>query len=129
VREALASKIRNLVPVANTPLYEAVGDAFKDAQSAFDPKRINAVVVLSDGRNQDGNDADDRDQLSSLLSSLRSGSEGIASRSVRIFPIGYGDDADMATLRQIAGATSAAAYDASDPTTIDRILTAVISNF
>ena len=129
IRETLAGKIRELQPVNGTPLYEATKDAFSASQKAFNPKRINAVVVLSDGKNQDGDDTDDRDQLTSLIDTLESASEGISPRAVRVFPIGYGEDADMATLRQIADATSAAAYDASDPTTIDRILNAVISNF
>ena len=79
--------------------------------------------------NQDGDNTDDRDQLAQLIASLESSTEGVTSRPVRVFPIAYGDDADLSTLRQIAEATSAAAYDASDPTTIDRVLNAVISNF
>jgi len=115
VREQLAGQIRDLAPVANTPLYEATQEAYDAALEAFDPSRINAVVVLSDGMNQDGDNTDDRDQLASLIDSLESSS--------------YGGDADQSTLRQIAEATSAAAYDASDPTTIDRVLNNVISNF
>ena len=96
---------------------------------AYDPARINAVVLLSDGRNDDGETSDDRDQFEELLTTLGEGSEGQATRPVRIFPIAYGGDADLPTVRQIAEATSAAAYDASDPATIDQIFTAVISNF
>ena len=129
IREQLTSQIRGLVPVANTPLYDATGEAYDAALAEFDPARINAVVVLSDGQNQDGDNSDDRDQLDSLLATLESSSEGQASRPVRIFPIAYGDGADISTLRQIAEATSAAAYDASDPTTIDQVLNAVVSNF
>lgn len=129
IREQLTSQIRGLVPVANTPLYDATGEAYDAALADFDPTRINAVVVLSDGQNQDGDNSDDRDQLDTLLATLESSSEGQASRPVRIFPIAYGDGADISTLRQIAEATSAAAYDASDPTTIDQVLNAVVSNF
>ena len=129
VREQLEGQIRGLSPVANTPLYEATQEAYDAALADFDPARINAVVVLSDGMNQDGDNTDDRDQLAQLIASLESSTEGVTSRPVRVFPIAYGDDADLSTLRQIAEATSAAAYDASDPTTIDRVLNAVISNF
>jgi Ca-activated chloride channel family protein len=48
---------------------------------------------------------------------------------VRVFPIAYGGDADVATLREIAEASNAALYTASDPATINRVLAAVISNF
>src|ERR671910_1312132 len=72
---------------------------------------------------------DVREQLSELISTLEAGSEGQASRPVRVFPIAYGSDADLPTLRQIADATSAAVYDSSDPTSIQQVFTAVVSNF
>ena len=60
---------------------------------------------------------------------LRNSNEGEATRPVRIFTIAYGKDADLGVLRRIAEATNAAAYDASDPTSINQVFTAVISNF
>ena len=48
---------------------------------------------------------------------------------MRVFTIAYGEDADLAALRRIAEATNAAAYDASDPPTINQVFTAVITNF
>ena len=68
-------------------------------------------------------------QLDQLLDDLTEGTEGRFTRPVRIFPIAYGADADLATLREIAEASNAAVYSAADPATIDRVLTAVISNF
>jgi Ca-activated chloride channel homolog len=129
VREQLANRIQDLVPTNGTPLYEVTQQAYERAVADFDAERINAVVLLSDGRNDDGDTSDDRDQLDDLLATLTEGSEGQATRPVRVFPIAYGEDADLPTLRQIAEATSAAVYDSSDPTSIDRVFTAVISNF
>jgi Ca-activated chloride channel family protein len=129
VREDLANRIRDLVPVNGTPLYEVTQRAYEDAVAGYDPARINAVVLLSDGFNDDGDTSDDREQFTELLATLEAGSEGQDSRPVRVFPIGYGSDADLPTLRQIADATSAAVYDSSDPETIDRVFDAVISNF
>ena len=48
---------------------------------------------------------------------------------MRVFTIGYGCDADLSVLKQIAEATNAAVYNASDPRTISKVFTAVISNF
>jgi Ca-activated chloride channel homolog len=129
VREQLANRIRDLVPTNNTPLYTVTQRTYQEALATYDPARINAVVLLSDGRNQDDDSADDRDQLTELIDTLQAGSEGQASRPVRVFPIAYGEDADLPTLRQIAEATSAAVYDSSDPTSIDKVFTAVVSNF
>jgi Ca-activated chloride channel family protein len=129
VREQIAQRIRDLVPTNGTPLYEVSQQAYEQAVEDYDPARINAVVLLSDGRNDDGDTSDDRDQLTDLITTLASGSEGQASRPVRFFPIAYGGDADVPTLRRVAEATSAAVYDSSDPTSIDKVFTAVLSNF
>ena len=128
-REQLADAIADLVPTNGTPLYSATQAAYEDAVAAFDPDRINAVVLLSDGVNDDGDTSDDDEQLDELLASLQSDSEGQLSSPVRVFPIAYGADADLATLRRIAEASTAAVYDASDPTSIDKVFAAVVSNF
>ncbi|MEA3019002.1 MAG: Ca-activated chloride channel [Actinomycetota bacterium] len=124
-REAIATKIRSLVPTQGTPLYTATRDSYRLLQKEYDPARINALVLLTDGRNEDPNNGD----LRGLLAELTSANEGQSSRPVRIFPIAYGADSDLATLKQMAEATNAAAYDASDPASITKVFTAVISNF
>jgi len=91
----------------------------------FDPSRINAVVLLTDGRNDDPRNKD----LEGTLNTLRADSEGVSSKPVRLFTIAYGKDADKTALKRIAEAASAATYDASDPKSIDRVFTNVISNF
>jgi Ca-activated chloride channel family protein len=128
-RDELAEAIQGLLPTNGTPLYTATQTAYEDALAAFDEDRINAVVVLSDGVNDDGDFDDDQSQLDELLETLSEGSEGQASRPVRVFPIAYGEDADLAVLGQIAEASSAAVYDASDPASITKVFTAVVSNF
>ncbi len=107
-KEVIASKIRDLVPTQGTPLYTTAQASYDLMRQAYDATRINAVVLLTDGR---------------------AGSEGQASQPVRVFTIGYGKDADLATLRRIAEATNAAAYDASNPNTIVQVFINVISNF
>jgi Ca-activated chloride channel homolog len=83
------------------------------------------VLLLSDGRNED----DRNNDLDGLLRFLRGQNEGQSSRPVRVFPIAYGGDADLGTLKRIAESTNAAAYDAADPTTIEKVFVAVVSNF
>jgi Ca-activated chloride channel homolog len=48
---------------------------------------------------------------------------------VRVFPIAYGQDADLPTLKRIAEATNATVYDAADPKSINKVFLAVVSNF
>jgi Ca-activated chloride channel family protein len=129
VGERLRTAVAGLSPQANTPLYDVTQQTYKAAVASFDPARINAVVLLTDGQNDDGNPGDDQQQLQDLLSTLRSGNEGQASHAVRVFPIAYGTDADVATLKSIADASNSNSYSAKDATTISQVLTAVISNF
>jgi len=129
VGERLRSAVEGLSPVNDTPLYDATKQTYQTAVTQFDPTRINAVVLLTDGKNDDGNPDDDQRQLQDLLNVLRSGNEGQASHAVRVFPIAYGADADADTLKAIADASSSAVYSAKDPKTISQVLNAVISNF
>ncbi|MCU1357313.1 MAG: hypothetical protein JWM89_2731 [Acidimicrobiales bacterium] len=128
-REPMKSSIRDQFPLNATPLYLSTQDAYQDMVKGYDPTRINAVVLLTDGVNDDDdNIADDR-QLSTLLNTLRNGTEGETAKPVRVFTIAYGKEADQDTLQRIAQATNAAAYDASNPETITKVFTAVLSNF
>lgn len=128
-REGLRRRIDGLQPIEGTPLYNVTASAFETMNAGYDPAKINAVVLLTDGKNDDGVRSDDAAQLSDLLATLQSGSEGAASRPIRVFPIAYGSGADLAVLKQIAEATRAAAYDASNPATIEQVFTNVVSNF
>lgn len=129
VRENLANRIRDLVPLNGTPLYDVAAATYEELDASYDPTRINALVLLTDGRNDDGNGGDDGQQLDALLDTLTRGSEGATSKPVRVFPIAYGGDADLSTLRRIAEASNGAVYDASDPRSITKVFTAVVSNF
>jgi Ca-activated chloride channel family protein len=129
VKEQLRTRIRDLVPLNGTPLYTATKAAYDEVLAGFDPSRINAVVLLSDGVNDDGEPDDDRDQLEGLLDRLSVSSEGQQAQDVRVFPISYGEGADLATLRRIAEASQAAVYDSSDPRSITKVFVAVVSNF
>jgi Ca-activated chloride channel family protein len=123
-REEMARRVDGLSPLNGTPLYTATSDAYDAMLSGFDAERINAVVLLSDGQNDDEND-----DLEALIRHLREQAEGEASRPVRVFAIAYGQDADLETLRRIAEATNAQVYDASDASSISRVFIAVVSNF
>jgi Ca-activated chloride channel homolog len=124
-REELVRRVNDLVPTNGTPLYTATNDAYEDMLSQFDKDRINAIVLLTDGRNEDRRNND----LEGLLRHLRAQADSETSEPVRVFAIAYGKDADLETLRRIAEATNASVYDASDPTTISKIFVSVVSNF
>ena len=124
-RETIAGKINDLVPTQGTPLYTVTKAADDQLVQTFDAGRINAVLLLTDGKNEDPNN----DDLDALLRTLRSRNEGQVANPVRVFPIAYGQDADLPTLKRIAEATNATVYDAGDPTSIGKVFLAVVSNF
>lgn len=120
-RQPIIDAISSLTPLNGTPLYAATREAAKAMNAQKDPNSINAVVVLTDGRNE----YTDND-LDGLLRELNSSAE---EDGVRVFTIAYGPDADLATLQEISEASRAAAYDARNPTSIDKVFSDVLSNF
>jgi len=120
-RDQLKAKIAGLVASGGTALYSTARVSATYMRGAIDPTRINAVLLLTDGRNEDG----DRD-LDQLLRDLQTEDER---RVVRVFTIGYGADADRETLKKIADASRANFYDATNPATINKVFTDVVSNF
>jgi Ca-activated chloride channel family protein len=120
--DALRGEIRGLEPFSGTALYKSVDDAAAEMVRSFDPTRINGIVVLTDGRN----DYAAYSSIEPVVDHLQSEP---ADRSVRVFCIAYGADADLGVLQQLSDASLGATYDAKDPSTIDEVFAAVLSNF
>ena len=121
-REELSNRIQQLVPSGGTPLYAVTRKASEALRKSASAETISAIVVMTDGRNEYPDDTD----LDGLVRQLG----GLAAEGgVRIFTIAYGADADLASLERISEASRAAAYDATDPLTIDSVFTNVLSNF
>lgn len=120
-KSALRAAISGLSPQGGTALYTSAGAAYDSMAGQVSSASISAVVFLTDGRNEDTNN-----DLGALIQKL---SPEDTSKSVRFFPIGYGRDADLPTLTRIAEAARGAAYNASDPASIDKVFTSVLSNF
>jgi Ca-activated chloride channel family protein len=128
-KTAISQAIQSQFPTNGTPLYEVTEKAYTTMLDSYDPAKINAIVLLTDGQNDDGAPGDDDEQFQELIELLQQGSEGSSSQPVRLFTISYGGDADQLTLKAISQATRAATYNATNPATIDQVFTAVISNF
>jgi Ca-activated chloride channel homolog len=118
-RTLLKSKINGLKPRTDTGLYDTTLAAYDRVKSHLQPGAINSVVVMTDGQNDDPGGI----SLNGLLAKL-DGESG-----VRVFTVAYGRGADQGTLKKISEATDATAYTASDPTSLDKVLAAVTSNF
>ena len=92
-RAALESAVDGLVAEGDTALLDGVDQARQRLQELGDVERINAVVVMTDGKENAS-----RTSLRSLVRNLESQSQV----PVVVFCIAYGNDADMGTLGDIA---------------------------
>ena len=97
-RDVLAEQIAAQFPTNGTPLYDVTEQAYESMVATYDPEKINAIVLLTDGENDDGVPGDDDQQFADLIESLQAGSEGSSSQPVRLFTISYGETADVITL-------------------------------
>lgn len=102
VREQLQQRIKSLSEGGSTALYDAVNTSYAYLANKPHPDKISAIVVLSDGA-----DSGKGLVFNTLLQAIKFDSEG---RPIRVFPIGYGDGADMSILNTIADTTQAKAY-------------------
>jgi Ca-activated chloride channel family protein len=69
-RDRVTAAVRDLIPLNGTPLYAATRRAAETMTASADASRINAVVVLTDGRNEYPADTD----LAGLKDTLSAGS-------------------------------------------------------
>jgi len=97
-RQALQSAISGLSANGDTALLDAVDWAYEALQSRQDSERINAIVVMTDGKENNS-----RIRLRDLTQKLRQGNQ--SGLPVVAFCVAYGSDADMDMLEAIAEAT------------------------
>ncbi|MFN2452334.1 MAG: substrate-binding domain-containing protein [Candidatus Dormibacteria bacterium] len=119
---ALTTDIGTLQADGATALYRVTKEAVAEVRKGWDAERINAVMLMTDGQNEDSNNND----LGALLDALR---RQPVERPVPVFTIGYGTDADLDTLRRISEATHGRSYNAPDPSRVEAVFADVVSNF
>lgn len=106
---------------ANTALYDAMLAAYRDSTQNWEAGRVNTVVVMTDG--QDDNDSDiTRDQLRTELRKLQN-----PRRPLRLIGIGIGPDVNAAELTAITKVTGGQAFVAPDPTKIGDVFYSALS--
>ncbi|MHB0877194.1 MAG: VWA domain-containing protein [Anaerolineae bacterium] len=106
-RTALELAVDELSVGGDTALLDAVDAAYGQLQALGDTERINAIVVMTDGRENAS-----RTSLRQLERRIRDGSS--SGVPVVIFCIAYGDDADMDVLRTVAEASGGQVREGDD---------------
>jgi Ca-activated chloride channel family protein len=97
-RADLTTAIEELEAGGNTALLDAVNAAYVRLQQLNDSERINAIVAMTDGKENNSSIG-----LRELTQRMREGNEGGV--PIVVFCIAYGDDADYDTLEALADAT------------------------
>ncbi len=96
-RTELTDTVDNLEAGGNTALLDAVRTAYGRLQREADPDRINAIVVMTDGKENASGVT-----LRQLTAEIRQGNQQLP---VVIFAIAYGNDADTQNLQALADAS------------------------
>ena len=117
-RDKLSAAFSSLAPVPNgaTGLYDTTLAAYKAAVSSYAKGKFNALVVLTDGVNQDPGSI----SRSNLVAELQKLTD--PQRPVLLIAIAVGPDADRDEVEQIAKATGGSGQQVNDPAQIHSVI-------
>ncbi|MFF3261803.1 substrate-binding and VWA domain-containing protein [Streptomyces sp. NPDC002932] len=104
------------VPDGATGLYDTALAAYKEAQRTYVKGKFNAVVILTDGSNQD----DHSISRSALIAELTRIAD--PERPVPLLAIAVGPDADREEVNEIAKVTGGGGYQVNDPAEIQAVI-------
>ena len=122
-RDRLAAAVDRLKPVPEgaTGLYDTTLAAYEASRSSYAKGRFNAVVVLTDGVNEDPGSI----SRAALLSRL--GRLADSKRPLPLIMIAVGPDADREEADRIAKATGGSGHEVTDPAQMETaILKAIV---
>ncbi|MBN1486153.1 MAG: VWA domain-containing protein [Anaerolineae bacterium] len=120
-RADVTRRISGIVESGDTRLYDAVQLAYNELRQKGNPKHIQAIVALTDGR-----DTASELTLEQLVAQVGDLSEG--GSATKIFTIAFGEDADRDVMIKIAEITGGEQYD-STPETINEIYAKIATFF
>ncbi|MET0135657.1 MAG: substrate-binding and VWA domain-containing protein [Kibdelosporangium sp.] len=117
-------KLRGIraTPTGRTGLYDTAFAAYQSARQNWEPGRINLVLILTDGKNDDDGRGISRADLLAELGKMQD-----PNRPLPIVFIGIGPDVDAAELNAISKATGGQTFSTADPNKINDIFFAALS--
>ena len=108
-------------PDGGTGLYDSVLDVYRTARREWQAGRLNLVIVMTDGRNDDPRGITRADLVAEL------GKLQDPRRPIPLIGVGIGPDADQAELTQLTAATGGQAFLAPDPAKITDVFFGALS--
>ncbi|MFW6693158.1 substrate-binding domain-containing protein [Streptomyces sp. MAR4 CNX-425] len=123
-RERLAAAFGDLAPVPDgaTGLYDTALAAYERQVKEYAPGRFNAVVLLTDGANEDPGSV----SAGELAERLRETAD--PERPVGLIAIAIGPDADVEACGEIAAAVGGESYQVTDPKEIHSVLLRAVTD-
>ncbi len=115
------AKLQAIRPQGATGLYDTTLAAYREARAAWKPGRINIVVIMTDGRNEDSRSIT-QDALLAELGTLQD-----KRRPLPIITVGMGPDVDTGELDRISSATGGRSFTTADPAGIGDIFVSALS--
>jgi len=120
-RQDMIAAIRKIVPTGDTGLYDTVAAAQHEVMAHYQRFATNLVVLLTDGRNDDPTGGLDLSHLRGRLAAAHAGKT-----NVPVVTIGFGADADFASLAAISHDSGTVTLSSQDGVDIDNVLLAGI---
>jgi Ca-activated chloride channel family protein len=119
----LANQLATIRPKSNgnTGLYDTTLAAYKAVQAGWDPGRVNSVVIMTDGKNEDQQGL----SLDQLVQELKKAMD--PARPIQIIAIGIGNEVSEAELKRITDTTGGGTFIAADPAKIGDIFLKAIA--
>jgi secreted protein with Ig-like and vWFA domain len=122
-RSSMAAALGSVQPIPNgqTGLYDTVLAAYKTVQQNWDPSRVNSVVIMTDGQNDNPGGI----SLNTLLAQIKAIKD--PNKPVEVIAIGIGNEVNKGELDKITAATGGGAFVTADPAQIGDIFLKAIS--
>jgi len=105
----------------NTGLYDTMLAAYKAVQNGWDPSRVNSVIIMTDGKNEDQQGL----SLDQLIDELKKTMD--PARPVVVIAIGLGNGVSESELQRITSTTGGGTFVAPDPSKMSEIFLKAIS--
>ncbi|MBK6441850.1 MAG: substrate-binding domain-containing protein [Actinomycetales bacterium] len=109
-------------PGGSTGLYDTILAAYEQAKAGYDPTRVNSVVLLTDGKNEDPRSI----TLDDLLAKLAAAKD--PAKPIVVITVAIGPDADAATLQRVTQVTGGRSYTATAPEQITGVFVDALLN-
>ncbi|QAV71701.1 VWA domain-containing protein [Salinibacterium sp. UTAS2018] len=106
-----------------TGLNDSVLAAVTHVREDYNPDKVNSVMLITDGRNEDDNGI----SLEKLLEELTVMIDANRDEPVPVVLVGIGPDTDVEAMRKIAQATGGTAYQANNPTELSNVMLEALS--